>query len=201
MKKNLIALISVTSSLFILSGCKTTVQVNNGEVPSAYLAHAKKAAGIYHGQFNKVSGDLVINFSGNRPVVNFKSKNSTDILNSDCKSKIGLLHAVDVNGEGENLRITSAIFDFDPGQCGDTVDGRFLRLDFKEKNGTISLRAWIIAEAANPELCPSWEDSSSGYGGFTLTYRRGHGFSHTYLPRGDCRSAKMDQYLNGSFIR
>lgn len=201
MKKSLLTLSATLLCSFSFSGCKSTVPVHNGEVPSQYLDHAKKAAGVYHGQFNNVSGDLTINFSGNRPLVNFKNKNGSDILNSDCKSKIGPLLEVDVNGDDSNLRITSAVFDFDPGQCDDSIDGRALRIDFKEKNGTISLKTSIIEQAANPELCPSWEDPSSGYGGFTLTYRKGHGFSHTYLPRGDCRSAKTDQYLNGSFIR
>ncbi|MBK9323656.1 MAG: hypothetical protein IPM97_12055 [Bdellovibrionaceae bacterium] len=143
MKAQLINVISFLLLSFLLSGCKS-VEIYNGEVPASLLASAKKIEGIYTGQFNGVSGNLVISFEGNRPVVTYKNKNGTDLLNNHCNSEFGLLRDVVVKDEDKNPRIDSAIFDFNPANCSLVVDGRSLRIDLKEKDGHLRLNLSLL---------------------------------------------------------
>ncbi len=206
MKKHLLALAASLSALVIFSACKTSVQVTNGEVPSQYLEHAKKAEGVYHGQFNGVSGDLIVSFSANRPVVRFRNKNGSDILNSGCKSKIGSARQAEVTGDNDNFRINSAVFDFDPGQCRKNIDGRSFLVDFKEKNGTIVLDVKIAQKSTHQQKCGWWGRHYYGDGGaFDYEYRYGWDRDYPYNQythyRRSCRIEQTDLYLYGRFTK
>ncbi len=207
MKTCVATLLAALSFSLVFSGCKSTVPISNGEVPDQYLDHAKKATGVYHGQFNNVSGDLVINFSGNRPTVTFKKGSSRDLLNSGCKSKIGSLREVDVKGDSSNPRITSAVFDFDPGQCRSYVEGRSLRIDFKEKNGMIQLDTSVVQKSTEALYCDPYPWSYYGYGAGYGYGWYGYGFRHGYpyntydYPYGGCYTTRVYNYLYGRFTR
>ncbi|HEY8271168.1 MAG TPA: hypothetical protein VIG33_09800, partial [Pseudobdellovibrionaceae bacterium] len=104
------ALISILT-LFTLTACKT-IDINEGRVPSEYLAQAKQLAGTYKGSFNGVAGDLVISFNGDKPVVKYHNSHGDDILNNNCHSSFGDLLQVTVKNERKNPSVSRALFDF-----------------------------------------------------------------------------------------
>lgn len=148
--------VSMLVFAFGLAGCKST-SVDNGEVPSTYIADAKKLEGNYSGQFNKVAGTLAIHFEGNRPVLSFTNKNGTDILDRDCQSKIGNLREFTPTVTSGEALVTTALFDFDPGLCRNVIEGRQLRVDIKSENGKTVLGLSLPYAVINRHYyCGSW---------------------------------------------
>lgn len=152
MKANLIALLTLLSLSLVLPSCKSG-EIVNGEVPNQYLPEAKKLEGVYHGKFNGVSGALTISFEGNRPVVTYKNKKGTDLLNNNCNSQIGLLREVEVQNQNGNMQITSAVFDFNPGSCSKEIAGRHLRIAIKESNDNPALTLGVVETATGRPYC------------------------------------------------
>jgi hypothetical protein len=172
-----------TLTLVGLFGCKN-VKIDNGEVPSQYMSQAIKLEGTYHGSFNGVHGDLVIDFKGNRPEVSFRNGNGGDILNNNCASDIGLLQQVTIRGENRNPRVSSATFGFSPGRCSLMVQGREFVVGFKEKNDGYTLNVSIVQDSQTRDVC-TWDP----------------GAPPNVPPRQECHPEIQTSYLTGSFSK
>lgn len=138
---------------FALVGCKE-VEIQNGEVPESYMYLAKKLGGTYAGSFDGIRGDLVIKFDGNRPILEFINPQGKEILGADCDSEIGLLQTVYLKGRKESPKISSAVFELDPGRCRFQIQGRQLTLEFDDSHQKI--RAAILKRRYEEQRC-KWE--------------------------------------------
>lgn len=171
-------LMAIVGVSFALTACKS-VKIENGQVPNEYLSEAKKYEGVYKGRFNGVSGELKITFEGNKPVLSFRdSKGNTDLIESRCNSRIGLLKVAYLGGR-DDRELTGASFAFDPGACRRIV-GQSVELSF-DKNNKISLS--IEADRRPERRC-------------TI-----EGGGPNYPPRERCTTEWVTTYYRGSFSR
>lgn len=139
-------------TLFGAIGCKT-VKIKDGRVPQEYLSEAKKVEGVYRGEFNGVSGELIISFQGNKPVVTYRNSRGSDILNGNCRSSIGDLYSVTVKGSKNDPEISKALFRFDAGTCSLNVQGRDLALNFKDTNDGMRVKVSLLREINERRDC------------------------------------------------
>lgn len=171
MKKMVLVL---TGILFLVS-CKT-VTIENGEVPSEYLAQAKKFEGVYVGSFEGVRGELKITFEGNKPVLSLKNAIGEDLYKPSCHAKINNLKWVAIN----NDKLVDAVaFYLDPGHC--FIDGREVQLSFSNDYSTI--HASIVERRYNERQC-RWEVTDPRIG-----------------PREYCEYVQRDLVVRGKFKR
>lgn len=126
------------STLLCLSACKS-VDIQDGKVPSEYLAQMKKYEGIYHGSFESNASQIEIRFKNDIPEVIYTDEFGHEILDEKCHSHIGQLKKLTVYDEDNNTFNSQAVFAFDPGSCTD-VKGRELTLELKdEKKFTVEI--------------------------------------------------------------
>lgn len=115
-----------------LLGCKE-VTINDGHVPQEYLSLSKQLEGKYFGTFDGKQAEIQIYFEGDRPLLIYKDSYGTDLIDSSCNSKIGLLQKVMLVTKNNRYTIDQAIFGFYPGACR-LIAGRTLELNFSGTN-------------------------------------------------------------------
>lgn len=142
-------------------GCKT-IDIKDGRVPGQYISYAKKLEGSYKGEFNGIPGTLIISFEGNKPIVTYKNKNGTDILNNNCHSEIGDLLKVSIKGGKQTPEVSSALFGFNAGDCSLLVRGRKISLGFKQTENGMKASLTLLEDIHQREVC-NWGPGNPPY--------------------------------------
>lgn len=182
MNKILLALLSFAMGAALV-GCKN-VEITDGRVPSQYLAKAKAYEGVYSGSFDGRSGQLILQFDGDRPVLSFENGIDNDLLATKCESQIGQLSNVYLTGR-RNTKVKSVSFNFNPNNCRFSVNGRALVLELKESDGKTTLFASIHQYDRQQQEC-------------TVT---GGDPARGVPPRHECRTTYHPIYLTGKFVK
>ncbi len=92
-------------------------------------------AGTYKGKFESTKGSFIVGANGGTLSASFLAANgSTDLLGESCRSSIGPMLKVDMDGNN----IDYVVFAFDPGYCMMNYQGRELVLDFKHDGNKVS---------------------------------------------------------------
>lgn len=162
-------------ALLALASCKT-VKFEDGEVPSQYLAQAKKLEGVYQGSFQGLRGKMIVSFEGNRPYVRMVDTAGGDLVLPHCRANIHQLKWAYINNKKQ---VKSVGFYFHPGSC--FVEGRELVLDFNKDYNVIT--ASVLDRRLVDRRC-RWE---------VYDPRRG--------PQEVCEYVTRDIYLTGKFSR
>jgi hypothetical protein len=144
------ALCSCLLVIAALAGCRTTIDVQDGRVPAAYVAQARDWVGTYTGYLdgNRLAVDLSL--QDDRPVLTV----SPDLLGEGCGSRVGDLASVSVRGPKNDNLVGQLDFELDDGQCW--VDGRTVAVSGKlESDGSVrSLRiSYLRRERPDYFLC------------------------------------------------
>lgn len=91
--------------------------------------------GSYNGKFERTKGSFIIGTDGGALTASFLGANgSADLIGDDCKSSIGKMLKLDIDGN----KVDYAIFAFDPGYCMMNYQGRELVIDFKHDDGQVA---------------------------------------------------------------
>jgi hypothetical protein len=78
--------------------------------------------------------DLTVSFDGDRPVIT----TSRDLAGNACNSKIGLLKKIGRVATNNNGDVVAELtFEFDPGHCSTSIEGRTLTLIGKTNEGHV----------------------------------------------------------------
>jgi len=171
-------------ALLAIAGCKT-IDIKDGQVPSQYLSQAKKLEGTYKGEFDGVPGNLIIAFNGNKPTIAYNNKRGEDILNNNCRSEFGNLLKVTIKNEDKNPTVSSALFDFDAGDCSLLVRGRDAELNFKQTDKGMRIDISILKEIDERQVC-NWTPGNPPNG---------------IPPQQQCQWERRPIYLYGRFYR
>lgn len=134
------------------TACKS-VDIQDGRIPQEYLAEARQLSGVYEGMFNNVLGDLIIDFDGDRPVVTYRNDQDDDILGMNCESSIGALKKVSLKGSRGDLRVGRAVFEFNPGRCYKSVQGREITFIFKQTQKGLRIEAGLLRDLGEQQRC------------------------------------------------
>jgi len=118
MKK--IFLASLIVSLFGL-GCYQRVELQNGELPDAFIPAAQALVGHYTGTFDHQPVDLTFKLEGKRLVV----ESARDVLYGNCGARIGELKSLSSRSKN-SAAVGMLAFDFDAGKCHSVWGNAFL---------------------------------------------------------------------------
>jgi hypothetical protein len=147
MKKRVVTL-SLVFAVSGLSGCKNVDVDSTGALPSDIVTSLVSYRGLYQGELYLKSSqsmnevlqkDFSIDFDiqGDRPVITPR----TDILGSECGSKIGRLLNVTVGGIWKAI----ATFEFNPGHCASKAQGRTATVYVNDNKVVLSIKKDIFS--------------------------------------------------------
>jgi hypothetical protein len=125
------ALSSYLLVIVALAGCGTTIDVQDGRVPAAYLPQAQDWVGKYVGDFDghRLAADLSL--QDDRPVLTV----SRDLLGEGCGSRLGNVASVSVNKPKNDALVGQLDFTIDYGKC--RIDGHTVAVSGKlERDGS-----------------------------------------------------------------
>lgn len=138
-QKTLLAV--VFSLTFTLTACEETLKIQNGKIPAEYVPFAQKFLGEYHGQIEFRPTSLIISLEEDNRLV-LQSPN--DLLAPVCRSKIGnLTQLIYKEGKNHSIKITEAIFDFDPHLCGNQIAAQQIHF-FVSKQKPVTLDILLL---------------------------------------------------------
>lgn len=152
MRRALYLLVPVLSFL-TMTGCKE-VKIENGEIPSRYLAMAKRYTGVYKGQMEGQKGALTLALRGNKAVLIYASEIGNDLIDPRCQSQLGELKSVRLkeNGIGD-LELATAKFGFDPHRCDVAIQGREIILNFSPRGDRMRVSVAVLAGTSWESRC------------------------------------------------
>ncbi len=113
----------ILMGLFLTLGCKETIDVVNGEVPSEYLAEAAPFMGTYRGKIDGAAAEVHLSLNGNKVVMS-----GTQPISNHCQSSYGNLKSLVVEKKDDKLKVHGASFVFNSNRC--TVLGKEVQLSF-----------------------------------------------------------------------
>lgn len=143
-----IGVFSLVLALFA-AGCDKTVDIKDGKVPAELTSFVAKYLGNYTGVFEQTNQTLTLSMNDNRLILDTPN----DLLGASCKSKAGNLTKLTYSNKDNNIEeVTSAEFDFDPGLCASTIEGRTVTIEGKKsKDGISRLKVSILKEVKKYE--------------------------------------------------
>ncbi len=153
--RTLVSVLGLLIGSYGLFGCNS-IATPDGKIPATYLDKAKEFAGIYQGEFNGITGEILLRLEGDVPSLTFTSTSGHDLLGPSCNSSIGELAQIDTTLTGD---LSGAVFNFDPGKC--QIEGRTVELDFDASQDGKIITVSIIKDHTEAYI-PGGIDCSAG---------------------------------------
>lgn len=170
-----------------LSGCKQTVEIENGVIPDEFLSYTEKFLGKYSGQMELRSAGISLHLEeGNRLVVT----SADDLIATACHSKVGNLTKLIYREKDHQILIKEAFFDFDPNYCGNQIEGKQLHVKVRRQS-PLTLDLTILDHYEFGWICDGQPFPYPGYPGSYLP--------PTY-PTGRCWEEQYGVYQTGRLI-
>ena len=135
-----------------VAGCNQTIEIKDGRIPSELLPAARAWVGAYAGTVSETPIELTLSLQGDLAAL---AAGSDSTGQSDCQSKTGkLLRLVFQEDKGTHTTTVASLeFEFDPGKCWNSIDGRTLTLSAKYRKGSLHHLEYVIAKDRLPHSC------------------------------------------------
>jgi hypothetical protein len=109
-----------------LSSCKT-IETPNGEIPQEAMPYVDKVVGTYQNSVDH--SEISLRMEGTKLVASVYSKNSLDVIDSQCQSEIQDLEKIQLT---DNNTVINGIFAFNRQYCLATLVGNTIKLQVRE---------------------------------------------------------------------
>lgn len=152
---------TMVTALVGFSACDQSVQLSDGRLPQELIPYAQVLVGNYAGQVDRKPITLTIGLETDGKL---RLSFSEDIVASSCGSQIGNLKEITYGGSANSPNLTSAMFEFDPGQCLGEILGNEILIKVKMTEGQpIQLNLQLLDHYETQQRC-GW-DPPTGKGG------------------------------------
>jgi hypothetical protein len=144
------ALVSCLLAITTLAGCGTTIDLQGGRVPAAYLTQVQDWVGRYAGSFDGSRVVVDLSLQDDRPVLTV----SRDLLGEGCGSRLGDIASISVSKPKKDSLVGQLDFQIDYGKCW--IDGHTVAVSGTlERDGSVpSLRiSYLRREQPDYFLC------------------------------------------------
>lgn len=166
-----------------LSSCRD-IEIENGEIPEAYVDAARAYMGEYEGRFDGRRGALSLALQDRYVELSFRGVLSGDLL-PGCQARVGDLKVVNGSEKDGKVTLRRAVFEFDPGACWARIAGRQIFVEFFRRSGREFVDVSLLQENRAETICTvDPGDPSRGI-----------------PPTPICRTEMRPVYLTGRFSR
>lgn len=114
-----------------LMGCDQQTMIPDGKIPEQFLSLVQPYVGTYQGLFPSGATQLTLGLDASNKLI---LSSDADMISPECLSTIGNLNSVYSTGQGSDLKVTGAGFDFDPNLCSRRVLARTITLVLVQGN-------------------------------------------------------------------
>lgn len=158
---------------------------------SNYVDHVQPYLGEYNGEFGGHDGMIRLSMVNNQLTAEFLHADGHE-LEADCEAAIGELDKIDVDKEDGQYKIDSATFEFNPGKCHRSIEGRQIHFDFKHSDMVLTGLNVSVLEYTETRFdrCYDYPGGSTGYPGYP-----------GYPGYGYCDSTSYAHYITGKFTK